>query len=108
MHALLEEHWKKEHSTTLKNDYRVRAAFLGVEDIQRSVPRDRGVDAPRPSRIAGAECEWCQPTRLDDVSNARDVSASMLPVVSAYGVSEGTCNPGIQVPGLWHVLAVPT
>lgn len=25
--ALLEEHWKKEHSTTLKNDYHVRAAF---------------------------------------------------------------------------------
>lgn len=76
-----------------------------------SVPRDRGVGAPRRSRIVGAEYEWCQPIRLDGVSNARGVLASVLPlhpVAGAYGISEGACNPGMRMPGLWHVLAVLT
>lgn len=37
--ALLEEHWKKEHSTTLKNDYHVRAAFLGSKTFSVCSPR---------------------------------------------------------------------
>ncbi|KAI6154475.1 hypothetical protein EDD17DRAFT_1512889 [Pisolithus thermaeus] len=54
VHALLEEHWKKEHSITLKNVYHVRAAFLRVEEIQYLFPEIGVVDISGAHEISSA------------------------------------------------------